>query len=97
MVDAAAGRRDDGIEPREIAHEQGLGVGARGVEPAVRHRLPATCLVVRVHDLVPKTLEQLEGRDADFGKESIDETRNEKSYTHPMLLSNDANLSRPFL
>jgi len=48
VVDAAARWRNDVIEASEVAHEQRLGIGALGIEAAVRHRLPATGLVARV-------------------------------------------------
>jgi hypothetical protein len=82
VMDAAAGWRDDVIEAREIAHEQGLGIGAVGIEPAVGHRLSATGLVAWVHDLVAETLEQLEGRNADLRKEGIDVAGNEEPDAH---------------
>ena len=66
VVDAAAGRRHDVIEAGEVAHEQRLGVGAFGIEPAVRHRLSAAGLIARIDDLVAEPLQQLERRDADL-------------------------------
>ena len=57
VVDAAAGRRHDIIEAGEIAHEQHLGIGALGIEPAIGHRLSATGLIARVDDLVAEPLQ----------------------------------------
>src|SRR5262245_15276537 len=64
IVNAAARRSHDVVETGKIAHEQSLGVGAFGIESAVRHRLSAAGLITRIVDLVPKTLQQLEGCDA---------------------------------
>ena len=82
VVDAAAGGCDDVIEAGEIAHEQRLGVGAFGVEPAIGHRLAAAGLVARIHDLVAEALQQLEGRDADFREEGIDVAGDEQPDAH---------------
>ena len=82
VVDAAAGRRHDVIEAGEIAHEQRLGIGAVGIEPAVGHRLAAAGLVARVDDLVAEALEQLEGRDADLRKEGVDVAGDEEPDAH---------------
>src|SRR5260221_5883147 len=90
MVDAASRGRDDVVEAGEVAHEQRLGLRRLGVEPAIRHRLPAARLVARIHDLVAETLEQLEGRDAYFGKEGIDVARDEETDAHTKLLRKDA-------
>src|ERR1700758_2499150 len=85
VVDAATRRPYDVIESGEIAHEQGLGSSTFGVEPAIGHRLSTTGLVARIHNLVAEALEQFEGRDADFWKERIDVTGNEKADSHVSL------------
>ena len=87
VVHAAAGRRDDIIEPGEIAHEQRFGGGAIGVEPAVGHRLSAAGLIARILDLVAEPLQELERGDADFRKEGVDIARDEKTYAHAITLS----------
>src|SRR5262245_4442460 len=69
MMDAAAGRPNHIIEPGEIAHEERLGRRTIGIEPAIGHRLPTAGLVARIDDLMAEALEELKGRDADFGKE----------------------------
>jgi hypothetical protein len=86
MVDAAAGRRDDVIEAGEVAHKQRLGVGRFRVEPAIRHRLAAACLIMRVLDVMAKPLQQLEGCDTDLRKESVNIARDEKPDPHASLL-----------
>ena len=78
---------DDVVEAGEIAHEQRLGVGAFGVEPAIGHRLAAAGLVARIDDLVAEALQQFERRDADLRKEGIDVAGNEQSYSHGGALS----------
>jgi hypothetical protein len=57
VMDAAARGRHDLIEAGEVAHEQRLGVGGFGIEPAIGHRLSATGLVARVDDLVAEALQ----------------------------------------
>src|SRR5215472_14942227 len=86
VMDAAPRRRHDIIETAEIADEQCLGIGALGVEAAIGHRLSAARLVARVYDLMAEALQQLEGRDANFRKEGIDEARDEKRNSHHSLL-----------
>src|SRR3954469_1414776 len=87
MVDAAARRRDDIVEAGEVAHKQGLSVGAIGIETGIGHRLGAAALIPRIGDVQAEPLQQLEGRDADLGREGVDEAGNEKSDAHGMLLS----------
>src|SRR5262249_17994709 len=86
VMDAAPRGRYDVIETAEVADEQCLGIGALGVEPAIGHRLPAAGLVARVYDLMAEALQKLEGRDANFRKEGIDEARDEKPNAHHSLL-----------
>ncbi len=86
VVDAAARGRDDVIEAGEIAHEQRLGVGAIGVEPAICHRLSATSLIARVIDIVAEPFEQLERCDADLWEEGVNVAGDEKPYQHSSLL-----------
>src|ERR1700722_5849439 len=71
VMHAAARGCDDVVEAREIAHEQRFCRPAFVIEAAVRHRLAATGLVARINDFVPKALEQLERRDANFRKEGV--------------------------
>jgi hypothetical protein len=85
MMDTAAGRRDDTIKAGEIAHEQGFGRGAIGVEATIRHWLSATALIARINDIVVKALEQLEGGDTHFGENGVDLARNEESDAHSHL------------
>jgi hypothetical protein len=82
VVDAAARRSHDIIEVGKIAHEQRLGVGTFGVEPAIGHRLPTAGLVARVYDLVAEALQKLEGRDPNFREEGVDETGDEQPDAH---------------
>jgi hypothetical protein len=85
MMDTAAGRRDDTIKAGEIAHEQGFGRGAIGVEATIRHWLSATGLIARINDIVVKALEQLEGGDTHFGENGVDLARNGESDVHSHL------------
>jgi hypothetical protein len=82
MVDAAAGRRHDVVEAGEVAHEQRLGAGRLRVEPAVRHRLAAACLIVRVLDVVAKPLQQLQGRNANLREKCVDVAGDKKPDAH---------------
>jgi hypothetical protein len=86
MMDAAAGRRHDIVEAGEVAHEQRLGAGRFRVEPAVRHRLAAAGLIVRVRDVVAKPLQELKRRDSNLRKKCVDVARDKKSDTHASLL-----------
>src|SRR5208337_5161151 len=82
MVDTAAGRRHDIVETGEVAHEQRLRVGRFRVEPAVCHRLAATCLIVWVRDVVAESFQELERRDADLRKKRVDVAWDEKPDAH---------------
>jgi hypothetical protein len=82
MVDAAAGRRHDVVEAGEVAHKQRLGVGRFRVKPAVRHRLAAACLIVRVLDVVAKPLQELKRRDSNLGEKCVDVAGDKKADPH---------------
>ena len=82
MVDAAAGRRHDVVEAGEVAHEQRLGAGRFRVEPAVRHRLAAAGLIVRVLDVVAKPLQELKRRDANLREKCVDVAGDKKPDPH---------------
>ena len=85
VVDAASRRRDDGVEAGKVAHEEGFRRGAVRIEAAIRHRLAAACLVAWVDDLMAEALQELERRDADFGKEGVDIAGDEKPNAHAAL------------
>src|ERR1700732_332961 len=82
MMDAAAGRRYDVVEAGEVAHEQRLGAGRFRVEPAVRHRLAAALLLVRVLDVVAKPLQELKRRDSNLGEKCVDVAGDKKADPH---------------
>src|SRR4051794_2136022 len=82
VVDATAGRRDDVIETREVAHEQRLGIGAFGVETAIGHWLAAAGLVAWIMDIVTEPLQKFERRDADLWEKGINVTGDEKPDPH---------------
>src|SRR5215831_17176689 len=86
MVGTAALRRDDIIEAREITHEESLCVRGLGIEPVIGHRLSATGLVARVYDVMAEALQELEGCNANYREEGIDEAGDEKTNAHPSLL-----------
>src|SRR5438270_12694494 len=58
VVDAAAGRRNNVVEARAVAHEQGLGAGAFSVEPTVRHWLSAGSPIARISAILREPLVQ---------------------------------------
>jgi len=82
VVDAAPGRPDDRVEILEAPDEVGFGGGGIVLATAVGHRLAAAGLVERVLDRAAEPLEELQGRDAHFGEESVDVTGNKKSNLH---------------
>ena len=82
VMDATAGGCNDVIEAGKVADEERFRVGALGVEPAVRHRLPATGLVTGIDDLMTEPLQKLECCYAYFGEEGIDVARDEQPDPH---------------
>ena len=82
VVDAACGRPDDRVEILEAVDEEGFGGGGIFLATAVGHRLPAAGLIERVLDRAAEPLEELQGRDAHFGEESVDVTGNEEPDLH---------------
>src|ERR1700688_3620794 len=82
MMDAASRRTDDVVEPVEVAAEQRFRAARIRLETAVRHRLAAAGLIGWIYDVEIEPLQQLQGRDSNLRKESIDKAGNEKSYFH---------------
>src|ERR1700688_1622147 len=82
MMDTASRRADDIVEAVEIADEQRFGAARIRLEAAVCHRLAAAGLIWRIDHVETEALEQLQRRDSNFRKESIDKAGNEKSDFH---------------
>jgi hypothetical protein len=69
VMDAARRRPDDVVVAGEIAREHAFRAGSFSVGAAIRHRLAAAGLLLRIVDVDAEAFEQFERRDADFGIE----------------------------
>jgi hypothetical protein len=84
MMDATSRGADDIVEAGKVADEQRFGAARIGVKTAVGHRLATACLIWWIDNVEIESLEQLQGRDSNFGKESVDKAGNEKPYFHDL-------------
>src|SRR5471030_2289994 len=82
VMNAARRWTDNVVVISEISGEYPLCAGRFLLRAAIRHRLAAAGLLLRIIHFYAQTFEQFEGRDTDFGIERIDKTGNEQSDFH---------------
>jgi hypothetical protein len=81
-MNAASGGTDDIVESGKVLDEKPFGRRRFFVTAAVGHWLATAGLIERIGNFDAEPLEQLEGRDANFGKEGVHIARNEQCDPH---------------
>src|SRR5262245_41885513 len=86
LLDAATCGADNAIEVFEVLDEEVFRLRGVALVSAVGHRLSTTGLSQRITRLEAEPLQELEGRNADFGEQQIDVARDEQTNPHAARL-----------